>query len=97
VPADPEPAAGLLGGFSYSAQACSFAPGDLFLAYTDGVLEASDRGGTIFGEDRMRELLTASRGLSGAEVSDRLLHAVQGHSGRNVFEDDVCLVAIEAK
>ena len=31
-----------------------------------------------------------------AEVSDRLLREVQSHSGRAVFDDDVCLVAIES-
>ena len=97
VPTDPEPAAGLLGDFRYSAQQCAFEPGDMFLAYTDGVLEATDRGGAMFGEERMRNLLSGSHGLSGAEVSDRLLREVQGHSGSTSFEDDVCLVAIEAK
>jgi sigma-B regulation protein RsbU (phosphoserine phosphatase) len=97
VPTDPEPAAGLLGEFRYSAHGCPFAPGDLFLAYTDGVLEAADRGGIMFGEERMRALLATSDGLSGSEISDRLLREVQGHSGHAGFEDDVCLVAIEAR
>lgn len=97
VPADPEPAAGLLGGFNYSAQQCAFEPGDLFLGYTDGVIEALDHGGDMFGEERMRSLLANSRGLSGAELNDRLLREVRGHSGSTAFEDDVCLVAIEAK
>ncbi len=97
VPADPEPAAGLLGDFRYSAHQCAFEPGDLFLAYTDGVLEAADRNGTMFGEERLRSLLAGCDGLSGSEINDRLLHAVQEHSGSTVFEDDVCLVAIEAR
>lgn len=97
VPADPEPAAGLLAGFRYTAQQCPFEPGDIFLGYTDGVLEASDRGGTMFGEERMRALLADCRDLSGAEISDRLLREVRGHSGAHTFEDDVCLVAIEAR
>lgn len=97
VPADPEPAAGMLGDFRYTAQECVFEPGDLFLGYTDGVLEAADHGGMMFGEDRMKKLLSGCRGLSGAEVSDRLLREVRGHSGTTMFEDDVCLVAVEAR
>jgi phosphoserine phosphatase RsbU/P len=97
APLDPEPAAGLLGDFVYSRQSCDFRPGDLFFGYTDGVLEAGDGNGGMFGEDRLRDVLTANRGRSGDEVSDRLLREVQAYSGRSVFEDDVCLVAIEAK
>jgi phosphoserine phosphatase RsbU/P len=97
APDDPEPAAGLLADFSYSRHSCEFHPGDLFLGYTDGVLEATDGNGGMFGEERVRDLVVGSRGLSGAEVSDRLLDEVQRYSGRAVFEDDVCLVAIEAR
>lgn len=97
APDDPEPAAGLLADFGYSRHSCEFHPGDLFLGYTDGVLEASDGNGGMFGEERVRDIVAASRGLSGADVSDRLLDEVQRYSGRSVFEDDVCLVAIEAR
>ncbi len=96
VATDPEPAAGLLGDFCYTSRRCEFHPGDLFLGYTDGVLEAADAKGNMFGEDRMRELLERCSGRSGAEISDELLLQVQNHSGQTVFEDDVCLVAIEA-
>lgn len=97
VPDDPEPAAGLLGDFAYSRHRTDFSPGDLFLGYTDGVLEAADAQGTMFGEERLRQLLLGCHGLSGTEVNDRLIQAVQAHSGHAVFDDDVCLVAIEAR
>jgi sigma-B regulation protein RsbU (phosphoserine phosphatase) len=97
APPDPEPAAGLISNFVYTCHTSDFAPGDLLLGYTDGVLEASDDAGSMFGEDRLRRILVATRGLSGAEVSDRLLRAVQAHSGRSEFDDDVCIVAIEAR
>lgn len=97
VPSDPEPAAGLLGDFRYTAHQCAFEPGDLFLGYTDGVLEAADHGGAIYGEERIRTLLARSGGLSGAELSDSLLREIQLHRGHTAFEDDVCLVAIEAR
>ena len=97
APADPEPAAGLLGDFQYTRHACEFRPGDLLVAYTDGVLEAANASGGMFGEERLRQVMAGSRGASGAEVSDRLLGEVQRHSGCTMFEDDVCIVAIEAR
>jgi sigma-B regulation protein RsbU (phosphoserine phosphatase) len=96
APADPEPAAGLLADFKYSRHECSFLPGDLFVGYTDGLLEASDSSGQMFGEERLQRTLVQCRGVSGSEMSDRLLRDVQTYSGRMVFEDDVCLVAIES-
>jgi phosphoserine phosphatase RsbU/P len=95
--ADPEPAAGLLADFVYTQQTCEFEPGDMFLGYTDGILEASDDAGTMFGEARLQQILAETCGRSGDEVSDRLLRDVKTHSGRAEFEDDVCIVAIEAR
>lgn len=95
APANPEPAAGLLADFAYSRQECTFLAGDHFLGYTDGILEAANNAGEMFGEKRIRDQLLQSRGQSSAEISDRVLREVKNHSDRTVFEDDVCLVAIE--
>ncbi len=96
APADPEPAAGLLADFRYTRRECRFRPGDLFLGYTDGLLEAADPGGEMYGEERLRQQLGRCRGLPGTDVCDCLLRDVQRYSGRIVFDDDVCLVAIHA-
>lgn len=97
APADPEPAAGLMRDFAYSRLTAHFRPGDLLLAYTDGVLEAADAGGQIFGESRIREVMTATKGPTADDVIERLTTAVQEFSGRTSFEDDVCVVAIEVR
>ncbi len=96
APADPEPAAGLIGEFAYTRHSCAFAPGDLFVGYTDGILEAIDDAGAMFGETGIRAVVAAANGLSVGDISDRVLGEVQSHSGRAVFDDDVCLVAIQA-
>lgn len=96
APADPEPATGLLGEFSYTRSECPFLPGDLFLGYTDGVLEAANNDGQIFGEERIRKVLGRCQGKPSASVCTELLEEVENYSHRRVFEDDVCIVAIEA-
>ena len=96
APPDPEPAAGLLAGFTYTRHSVPFEPGDLFLGYTDGVLEAADDHGQFFGEERLRSALASLRCLSGDEVNELLLRALRTYRGRSDFEDDVCLVAIES-
>lgn len=96
VPSDPEPAAGLIHDFQYSRQETAFAPGDCFLAYTDGILEAANPAGEIFGEERLIAQLVGARGLPGSLVCDRLVRATEAYSARLDFEDDVCIVTIES-
>ncbi len=96
VPSDPEPAAGLIHDFQYSRQETAFAPGDCFLAYTDGILEAANPAGEIFGEERLIAQLVGARDLPGSLVCDRLVRATEGYSARLDFEDDVCIVTIES-
>ena len=50
----------------------------------------------MFGEKRLQDILAETKGLPGAQVCERLLRDVKTHSGRAEFEDDVCLVVIEA-
>jgi sigma-B regulation protein RsbU (phosphoserine phosphatase) len=96
VPSDPEPAAGLIHDFQYSRQETAFDPGDCLLAYTDGILEAANPEGEIFGEERLIAQLVGSRGLPGSLVCDRLVRATEAYSARLDFEDDVCIVTIES-
>ena len=96
APANPEPAAGLLTDFPYTHHECEFHPGDLFLGYTDGIFEATDPHGHMFGEQRLDATLAECRGLSCAQLVERLVQSVKDFSYRSAFEDDVCLVAIES-
>lgn len=73
------------------------APGELLLAYTDGVTEA--RGGPagveMFGEHRLRRALASVAGLPPATVIDRLRQLVDkwldGES-----HDDIAMLAVRA-
>ncbi len=94
--ADPEPAAGLIEGFTYTSQECAFCPGDLLLGFTDGVVEAPNSNGQFYSDARLTTLLHDTMGISGEEVCARLVHDLAEFSGRSIFEDDVCLVAVES-
>ena len=96
APSDPEPAAGLLAEFEYSRHETDFRAGDLLFGYTDGILEAASPQGEMFGQDRLSAFLSTERAASGTEVTDLLLGELEKFSGRNVFDDDVCLVTIES-
>ena len=70
------------------------APGDLVLAYTDGVTDALDSSGDRFGDVRLRELLGRGGELSARDVVDRILAGVHAFAGSEPPADDITLVAI---
>jgi len=92
---DPEPAAGLMESFVYTERCCGFQPGDRLLAYTDGLFEATDCDGAIFGEDRIRALIQAHATEAPAQLVERLVAGVQAFTGRADFDDDICVLAVE--
>ncbi|MFF5181495.1 SpoIIE family protein phosphatase [Micromonospora sp. NPDC000316] len=70
-------------------------PGDLLLAYTDGVTQA--RGGPfageMFGEHRLRAALASAAGLPPAVLVDRLLQLVDEWLGGQA-QDDIAMLAV---
>jgi sigma-B regulation protein RsbU (phosphoserine phosphatase) len=93
---NPEPAAGLVEKFAYTRQQCPFRTGDTLLGFTDGLFEAADADGQLFGETRLRELVAKNLSLSGAPLIDRLVGEIQAFTGHSNFEDDLCVVAAES-
>jgi PAS domain S-box len=94
--ANPEPAAGLIPGFTYTRQECSFSAGDLFFGYTDGVVEAPNPKGQLYGDDRLAIFLRHSLGTSAEELCNNLVAELASYSNRAIFEDDVCMLAVES-
>ena len=94
--ADPEPAAGLVENFAYSHHQCEFLPGDKLLGYTDGLFEAVNSAGAMFGEEKLRSLIQRSAGLTCEKLIERLVAEVVAFTGRSDFDDDVCVLAVES-
>jgi serine phosphatase RsbU (regulator of sigma subunit)/anti-sigma regulatory factor (Ser/Thr protein kinase) len=84
---------GLLPGMQYEEREAVIGPGDNVLLYSDGLVEAHDRGGDMYGFPRLREALAAD--LAGSELIDDLLDRLHGFTGRDwEQEDDITLVAL---
>ena len=94
--ADPEPAAGLMEGFVYTDRQSAFGPGDVFLGYTDGLFEAANRDGVIYGAERLSAFLARQRGVAGATLLDGLVNDVVAFTGDAHFDDDICALIVEA-
>jgi len=67
--------------------------GDRLLYFTDGVTEAANDDGELFGEERLLRLLVEHRRQSASELRETILGAVADFSGGS-FQDDVTLVAL---
>jgi sigma-B regulation protein RsbU (phosphoserine phosphatase) len=70
-------------------------PGDLFVLFTDGVVERANRAGKLFGDRRLRSALTGQPlPDSGAliQLRDRVLAALDRHAEGQVAEDDITFV-----
>jgi phosphoserine phosphatase RsbU/P len=71
-------------------------PGDRLLLYTDGVIEARDDSGELFGTDRLVDLAerSAVAELPAPETLRRLAHSVMEHQG-GLPTDDATILLVE--
>ena len=82
---------GLFEEISHDESAVQLRPGDLFVAYSDGITEPENEFGE-FGEARLLELLRENRRLPLAQLSERVITAVLDWTGGAEQPDDVTLV-----
>ena len=87
---------GLFDGISYSESRLPLHPGDIFIAFSDGVTEPENEFGE-FGEERLVELIRSHRDQPLARICDVLTGAVADWIGGNEQPDDVTLVLARAR
>lgn len=85
---------GMLGEASYKEGATLLQPGDVLLAYSDGLTEAANVEGEEFGTARLEKLLPELRGLPPAEIGERILSHVDRFLGEARLSDDLSLAII---
>lgn len=75
--------------------AAGLIPGQVALLATDGLWEARNDKGEMFGKDRVRELLARHSGKPAADIVTAVLEGLREFLGEDEPEDDVTLVAIK--
>lgn len=88
---------GALPWAEYEEWDCPFNPGDRLLLTTDGLTEAADATGTLFGEDRYMELLFRYGRQDVKTLFAGIDSALWDWCGTEAFDDDVTLIILEAK
>jgi len=71
------------------------AAGDLFLLYTDGLVETVGAGGTQFGAQRLKAALPALREEEPRRVCEALIQEAASFRGSRPAADDVTVVAVK--
>ena len=78
--------------FSFKAK-----PGDMFVFFSDGILDAANKAEDLFGRERVGEIVAAHPNASADEIVKTIFEAVAAHaSGEEAF-DDQTVVAIRVK
>lgn len=70
-------------------------PGDILLLYTDGIDEAQDENGNLYGTDRLVELLKKHHRDTPKNIAYYIIEDVQTFSARSIYSDDRTLVVIK--
>jgi len=70
-------------------------PGDLFVGFTDGLVERANRTGQLFGDRRLRKALVGASLADGAALvtlRDRIVQGLERYAEGVVADDDITLV-----
>jgi PAS domain S-box-containing protein len=86
---------GLMPGMHYEQRELVLEAGNSVLFYSDGLVEAHDREGDMFGFPRLRRLIEASSVARGEELVDFLLQELYSFTGEGwEQEDDITLTTL---
>src|ERR1041385_7707120 len=76
----------------YGEKTVQLGPGDVLVAYTDGIVEPENAYGEMFGEDRLKDLLIRYVKADAAEIIARTMEAVNQWTGAGELQDDMTMV-----
>jgi PAS domain S-box-containing protein len=89
---------GVLGALQYRESSCPcMSAGDTLVLMTDGVLEARNPEGVLFGTRRLLDLVCAHRDRASAEIVRLVCEEVQRFMGQADFQDDLTMIVIKVQ
>lgn len=79
----------------YEEQSIALGPGDLLVAYTDGITEPENSYGEDFGADRLAEVVVKHRALKPDEIVEKILEAVRQWDTSEEQADDMTVMIVQ--
>jgi serine phosphatase RsbU (regulator of sigma subunit) len=88
------PALGMQSGSDFQVCVQKIDPGDLLLAFTDGVTEARNSEGGFFTDRRLVDLVAKEPPSSASGLLDRIESALKEHAAGYGPSDDITMLAV---
>ena len=84
---------GLFPNVSYEEITLDAQPGDAIIFVSDGILDAENSDGEMYGDDRLASLLCANRDKSAAHIAESVMADVASFQGtKDRFDDETIIV-----
>ena len=83
---------GAFAAAQYEERQIALAPGDLLVAYTDGITEPENAYGEMFGEERLIDVLVKHQNADAGEIVSRSLEAALQWTGSPELQDDMTML-----
>src|SRR5581483_1792328 len=88
---------GLFEEADYDELSFQAAPGDVFVFFSDGILDARSRSGELFGRERVEQIVSQCASDTAQSVVDSIFEAVNQHAAGVEAFDDQTVVALRVK
>ena len=88
---------GLLESFPYQQATVTITPGDLLIAFTDGISESMNGADEEWGEERLKETVKGCAGLSPTEAIAHIMQTADKFVAGAKQHDDMTLVVLHAR
>ena len=93
LPTTGDMAMGIMEDFDYSSHRAHLSPGDTFFVYTDGLTDAINRSGQMFGREGLNRALDGAGSRSPEEMVNHIWSSIEVFSeGTAPTDDKTCLV-----
>ena len=88
---------GMFADVSYEELSLTTLPGDAVVFVSDGILDAENAHGEMYGEERLGRMLCAHRGREAAEIAEEILSDVAAFQGGQDRFDDETIIVLRVK
>jgi serine phosphatase RsbU (regulator of sigma subunit)/CRP-like cAMP-binding protein len=86
---------GVLDKYPYEEESIKLQRGEILVIYTDGIAEAMNSKGDMFGEDRISALLKGNQNTASEKIIDVIFEAVKKFAGSAPQSDDITMVVVK--
>jgi sigma-B regulation protein RsbU (phosphoserine phosphatase) len=87
---------GLFSPMTYEQEEVQIQPGDLLVAFTDGITEPENIYGEEFGEERLLQVVRRARNVSAQTLTEEIYRSVSDWTGSPELQDDMTMLVAKA-